>query len=330
MNESLLEQLRRSAGQWVSGETLRQSAGISRMAISKQIRRLVGLGYEIESSPRRGYRLQREPEALDAESMRPRLAGTRFAGGMWEWKQRTESTNDDARALALAGAPEGSVVVADAQERGRGRRGRVWVGGGAGDSLLFSVLLRPPIEPRMGGLLPLLASVALERALAGLGLRGVGIKWPNDVLAGGRKLCGILCEMSLDMDRIESAVLGIGLNVNAGEGDFPEEIRAVACSMRSLGGRTWSRAAVLEAVLRELDGLLTQAWTEGFSGVLDAWRSASVTLGKVVCVTMPDGSRVEGVAEDVAEDGALVLRTGQGGIRRLHSGEILLGPRPAA
>lgn len=319
----LLDSLRRAAPEWVSGEGWGRERGISRVTVSKRIRRLVEAGYEIESSPRKGYRLLREPEDLSEASMRPRLRGTRFAEGHYLYKERTGSTNDDLRSLAREGAPEGSLVVADIQEKGRGRMGRDWFGRSR-HALQMSLLLRPELPPREGTWLPLLAAVAVRRAAERLGVPGAGIKWPNDVLVQGRKLCGILCEMSVDMDRIEFAILGLGLNVNTPLSDFPADLRGTACSIASVTGAPVSRARTMEAVLREMDARLALVG-EGRGGeVLDEWRRTSVTLGREVEVSPSRGDPIVGVAEDVAENGALRVRDAGGRLHTLHSGEVTL------
>lgn len=322
----LLEQLRGAAPGWVSGEVLRQERGVSRMTVSKQVKRLVEAGYEIESSPRKGYRLLREPDGLTEIIMRPRLRHTRFERGRFVHKDATDSTNDDIRAMAREGAPEGSLVVAEIQNQGRGRLGRKWFGR-TGDAVQMSLLLRPPLHPREGTLIPLLAAAAVYRALRSMNVPDVGIKWPNDVLIGDRKVCGVLCEMSVDMDRIEFAILGMGLNVNTPLRDFPVELRETACSLRSVTREPWSRARVMEAVLREMDPLLESAWTGRGECVLRAWREGSVTLGRSVEVRNSRGECLRGVAEDVDGTGALLLKDPMGQTHVLHSGEVSLNPR---
>lgn len=321
----LLDRLRDAAPEWISGEALGRDQGVSRAAVSKRVRRLVEAGYEIESSPRKGYRLIREPEGLSEAVMRARLRDTRFARGRYLFKASTGSTNDDLRAMAREGAPEGSLVVADIQEKGRGRMGRAWYGRSR-DALQMSLLLRPPLPPRESTLLPLLVAVAVRAALERLDVPGAGIKWPNDVLVDGRKLCGILCEMSVDMDRIEFAILGIGLNVNTPLLDFPRELRGVACSIASVTGQPVSRARVMETVLRELDARVQTAWAGRGGEVLDEWRRGSVTLGRRVEVTASRGERVAGVAEDVEDNGALRIRDAAGVAHVVHSGDVTLRP----
>ncbi|MGA0332330.1 MAG: biotin--[acetyl-CoA-carboxylase] ligase [Kiritimatiellia bacterium] len=327
MNIELLNKLRAAAPEWVSSEVLRMPRGVSRAAVSKQIKGLQSAGYEIESSPRKGYRLVRDPDGLRAEQILPLVSDTRFAGGTYVYKELVESTNDEVRNLAEAGAPEGSLVVAEIQEKGRGRRGRVWFGR-PGDSLLFSVLLRPPLTPQEATLIPLLTATAVARALSQAGMEGVGIKWPNDVLVGGRKLCGVLCEMSVDMEGIQYAMLGIGLNVNTPLEKFPPEIRKIACSLSSESGRSWRRVELLPAILRELEMQLRLAWEGDTAGILSGWRERALTLGREIEVVMPNGERMRGIAEDVNERGALLLRDAAGQLHTLHSGEVSLGTRP--
>lgn len=323
MNIHLLEILRQEAPEWVSSEQLRQPSGVSRAAISKQIKGWQALGFEIESSPRKGYRLLRDPDSLQPEVMLPFLAGTRFAKGPFVFKEVTPSTNDDCRQLAEQGAGEGAVVLAEVQERGRGRRGRRWFGR-AGDCLQFSVLLRPPISPQEATLIPLLAATSIARALKEAGVEGVGIKWPNDVLIEGRKVCGVLCEMSVDMEGIQYAMLGIGLNVNTPGERFPVDLQEIACSLASVSGHAWRRDALLVAILKALDGQLALAWQGRFDEILQGWREVAVTLGRRIEVLMPDGRVLKGVAENVNGQGALMLRDDDGCLQALHSGEVSL------
>lgn len=323
----ILEKLREAEGEWVSGEVLRAPFGVSRMAVSKQVRVLRERGFGIETGTRKGYRLVSEAEGLYPELVLPLLQGTRFASAGYRALESTASTNDDIRELAEAGAPEGWVVTAEAQRAGRGRRGRSWFGQ-RGDSLMVSLLLRPPISPSRCGLLPLLTAVAAREALAEQGVEGVGIKWPNDLILDGRKLAGILCEISSDFDAVSHAVIGLGMNVNTAAADFPGAVRGVACSLRMVTGRTWSRLEILAGYLRQMDGYLCEAWRGDFGRMLADWRAASVTLGRSIEVTLPDGSRLQGLARDLDDSGALVFETRRGEIRHLTGGEVSLGLQP--
>jgi len=329
IKQHILETLRAAQGGWVTGETLREPFGVSRVAISKQIRGLKDRGYLIESVTRKGHRLLAEPDDLSPEILYPMLAGTRFANGTIRRLDVTGSTNDDAKELAQAGAVEGSLVLAEFQEKGRGRRGRSWFCR-QGESILASMVLRPPLGPAKCGLLPLLTAVAIREALTALGVEGVGIKWPNDILVRGRKLAGILCEINTDFDRVSYAVVGFGLNVHTTPDAFPEEVRDIACSLRDVTGKVWRRRDVLAEILRRMHLLLDALWAERTEVILEKWRAGNVTLGHTVRVAMPDGTVLSGVAEDLDETGALRLREADGGLRTLSSGEISLGPRAAS
>lgn len=324
MNIDLLKNLRLASPDWVSSEVLRQPSGVSRAAISKQVKALQASGYEIESSPRKGYRLLKDPDRLQPEEIKAKLSGTRFMEGQYIFKEVVESTNDEVKRMAAEGAPEGSLVLAEVQEKGRGRRGRNWFGR-AGDSLQFSVLLRPPLRPQDATLIPLLAATSVYRALKNFGVPDIGIKWPNDVLICGRKLCGVLCEMSVDMEGIQYAMLGIGINVNTPEEQFPVEIRETASSLAIETAKVWRRSDLLVEILREMDLQLEKAWRGDAAGVIENWREGALTLGKSIQVQMPDGSVLAGVAEDVNGQGALQLRDEIGKLHILHSGEVSLG-----
>jgi BirA family biotin operon repressor/biotin-[acetyl-CoA-carboxylase] ligase len=323
MDADLLEQLRDSSPEWISGEVLRRQSGVSRVTISKRIAKLQNLGYQIESSTRKGYRLLAEASVLNAEDLEHRLQGSSLYQHPFVIKHETGSTNDDLRALALEGAPEGTVVVSERQFQGRGRRGRSWFAE-AGDALLFSILLRPPVPPGQGTLIPLLAATAVYRALCRLGVKDVQIKWPNDVLLCGKKVCGILCEMSVSLEGIEYAMLGLGLNVSTTESRFPEEIREIACSLASATGRSWERPVVLTAVLEEMELLIHALWQGDRDEILEGWREGAVTPGQDITVTLADGSSVQGQALGVNDEGALRLWLPDGTEQVFHSGEVTL------
>ena len=324
VKQHILETLRAAGNGWVSGEALREPFGISRAAISKQVNTLKEKGYEIESGPRKGYRLLGEPDDLGAEVVLPLLRGTRFGAAGYRVLRVTQSTNDDALALARAGAGEGAMVLAEQQLAGRGRRGRVWYDK-PGDSLMFSVVLRPPLEPAQCALLPLLAAASVRGGMQFLGFDGVGIKWPNDVLIRGRKFGGILCEMSSEFDRVDHAVIGMGLNINTPAEAFPGEVRDIACSLLTATGTRWKRMEVLAAILQCMDLYLAEAWEGRFERMMTAWREGSVTLGKNIQATLPNGQVIEGMAEALDPSGALVLRERTGHTRLLTGGEVSLG-----
>ena len=244
----------------------------------------------------------------------------------------TGSTNDVAREQARAGAPEGTVIVADRQTQGRGRRGRAWASP-AGTGLWFSILLRPPIPPREAPLLALLAAAAVREAVAEAGAT-VLIKWPNDVVAlVGRKLAGILVEMDATHDRIRHCVVGIGVNVNQRPEDFPPELRAEAVSVRGLAGRPVERVPLLQAILAGFAARYRQALESGFGPLLDEVRRHSATLGRDVWVVETTGEVWEGRAVAIQGDGALLVQPAGGGpARAVYAADVSIRPAgpPAA
>ena len=194
-----------------------------------------------------------------------------------------------------------------------------------GKGIWVSILLRPTFLPQDAPKCTLMAAVAVARAMETFGLRAE-IKWPNDILHEGRKLVGILTEMSAEMDRVNYVVIGIGINVNIAPEDFPEELRATATSLMQMKGEPLPRVAFLQELLRALDDLYTSVQREGFAPVLAAWREYAVTLGQEVRVIGPAGEEFEGVASDIDAEGALLIDTEQGQ-RRVLAGDVSIRPK---
>ena len=244
-----------------------------------------------------------------------------------DWKtttvESTGSTNADLVRAAREGAPEGTVLRAEAQSAGRGRQGRAWVSG-KGDGLYFSVLLRPSVEPVVAATLPLAVGLAVAEAVEPLVGERVEVKWPNDLLVGGRKICGILCEMEAGDGGVRHVVAGIGLNVNLDVARLPADVAPVATSMRAVAGRAFEARAVLDAVLASLDGVYS-AWLSGGLGVLlPRLRKRDALLGRKVSMGLC-GTPVEGVAAGIASSGALLLRKSDGTVEEVFSGEAHIG-----
>lgn len=248
---------------------------------------------------------------------------TRWLGRAWRSLARCRSTNDEAAAWARAGAPHGAVVVADAQEGGRGRFGRVWHSP-PGENLYFSTVVRPPLSPREAPPLTLATAVAVAEAIAEeLGASGVvELKWPNDVLQGGRKVAGILAEMTsrtAPADRVDFVILGIGVNLNTLE--FPEELADRATSLARGTGRAIDRDVFAASLCARLEIWHDRLVAEGPPPVVARWKSFARLFGRTV--TVDNGrARVSGVAEDLDRDGALLLRREDGVVVRVVAGEV--------
>jgi BirA family biotin operon repressor/biotin-[acetyl-CoA-carboxylase] ligase len=315
--ELVLAFLAEAGDEFVSGEAISDKLGLSRASVWKHVEALRGRGYRIDAVPAKGYRLRAIPDRLGALELRP-LLSTHDLGQTLHCLDVVVSTSDVARELAEEGAAHGELVVAERQTGGRGRRGRTWASP-PGLNLYFSAVLRPDLPPQRASEITLAASVALCHAVRQAGVPA-RIKWPNDLVVGGRKLAGILTELAADPDRVEWVVLGVGVNLNALPADFPEEVRAGATSLAMERGQPVPRALFAAAALALLEEWLDRLEGEGFAPVREEWRALSDTLGREVRVAV-DGREVEGVAEDVDETGALLVRSG-GALVRVLSGDV--------
>lgn len=312
----------RAAPEGVSGADLAQRLAISRAAVWARVRELRELGYDIAASPHTGYRLLASPDLLHADDLLARLGRTRIVGRDIRVFQQTSSTNDVIEKFARDGAAEGVVVFAESQTRGRGRLGRAWLSP-AGKGLWFSVLLRPQLRPQAATRITVAAANAVLRALrTHTGLHAT-IKWPNDILAHGRKLVGILTEMSAELDAVKHVILGIGVDVNLTAGELPPDLRKLATSVRIETGQVWNRAELATVILRELDTDYGRLVDGRFAEVADEWEANCSTIGENVIIEAGN-RRVQGRAEALDADGALLVRTQHGRPERIIGGDVML------
>lgn len=329
----LLHYLKHSNGAWISGEALAAGLGISRTAVWKQVRALQGEGYGIESSPRKGYALRKASDLLLPAEIRDGLQTTRFGRQGIAYFPQTDSTNLRARQLAAEGAPEGTLVVAETQLQGRGRRGRGWHSP-AGEGIYASLILRPRIQPQEATQLVLLAAVAVAEALLASAELPFTIKWPNDILVGGKKIAGILLEMSLETERVDHVVIGLGLNVNPPAGGLPPELAGIATSLGAAAGRTFSRAELLRRCLEKLEGLYDRFLAGEREPIRRRWHELAGIVGERVRIAGIDRIYAGRVVE-IDADGFLILESAAGARERILAGDLSLadgGPerfRPA-
>ena len=325
MNETTQRvlQLLKGGGEYLSGEQIGGRIGISRSAVWKHVRDLKKAGYGIVSSPKKGYGLRAVANVPLAAEVTPYL-NTRVLGRTIDYHDAVDSTNLQVAELARLGAVEGAVVVADAQSAGRGRMGRRWESP-AGENLYFSVLLTPNVEPARVPQLALVAAVAVHEGLARCRpeIRTL-IKWPNDLLVGGRKVAGILCEASLEADRVHRVILGVGINVNGT--NLPRQLRASATTLRIAGGREVSRPELLAAVLNRLEARY-EGWLQdgSLSGLLDYFDGHSALNGRTVAAENLSGA-VRGTARGITPTGELVLEKADGALVHLLAGDVHLLP----
>jgi BirA family transcriptional regulator, biotin operon repressor / biotin---[acetyl-CoA-carboxylase] ligase len=313
----------RARPEGVSGAELSRDLGMTRAGVWGHIGQLRALGYDIEASPHLGYRLLSSPDALHADDLYSRLGRTRVMGREIHVFQETTSTNDVASRLARSGVAEGAVVFAESQTKGRGRLGRVWISP-AGKGLWFTVLLRPDMVPSGATRLTVAAATALSRAIAVQTGIVPEIKWPNDILIRGRKVAGILTEMSAELDRVKEVLLGIGMDVNMETADFPAALRKIATSLRIETGQKVNRAELAVAALRELDRDYELVQKGQFETLAEQWQERCSTLGRQVSIRMGDRV-IRGRAESLDDDGALLVRGHHGHLERIIGGDVSLG-----
>jgi BirA family transcriptional regulator, biotin operon repressor / biotin---[acetyl-CoA-carboxylase] ligase len=317
----ILSALRENAD-GVSGAALAEQLKISRAAIWSRIEELRSLGYEIEAGPHFGYRLVGEPDALHADDLLARLGKTKIIGRDIQVFEQTTSTNDVIEKLARDGVREGVVVFAESQTKGRGRLGRKWISP-TRKGLWFSILLRPDLRPQETTQLTVASAIALRRAIFSETNLRAEIKWPNDILIGGKKVAGILTELSAELDKVRHVILGIGIDVNLDANELPNDLKKIATSLKIESGETISRAELAVAILRELDFDSARICGGKFSAVADEWEEHCVTIGKNVTVQIGD-RKIRGRAESLDDDGALLLRTEHGHLERITGGDVTL------
>ncbi len=318
----ILKILRAADDGSVSGTELSQELGVSRAAVWARIQELRSLGYDVEASPHLGYRLLSCPDVLHTDDLMSRLGQIRVIGRDIQVFEETTSTNDVIERLARDGVKEGVVVFAESQTKGRGRLGRKWVSPPR-KGLWFSVLLRPDRRPQEITQLTVASATALRRAIQShTGLKPE-IKWPNDVLVRGKKVAGILTELSGELDHVRYVILGIGVDVNLTPGEFPPDLRKLATSLKVELGKSVSRAELAVAVLRELDQDYARIASGQFAAVADEWEEHCTTIGHEVVIRTGE-RQIRGRAESLGEDGALLLRTDHGHLERIVGGDLTL------
>ena len=304
MKGQILSALRERGG-YLSGVTLSQQLGISRVSIWKHIRGMAEDGYVIEASPR-GYKLVSSPDRLlpyEFPDLEQRI----------HYFPEIDSTMDAARELAKEGAEEGTIVIAEVQTRGRGRLSREWLSPEGG--IYFTVILRPRISPAYAPRINLMAAVAVAATIRKLFGLKAELKWPNDVLLAGKKVCGILAEMDAEMDVVNFVNVGIGINANTPVPKFNK----TATSLSDELGRQVSRREFLRALLTEMDKRQARLMK---SELLQEWRNLSGTLNKRVSITSLD-EEVTGQAVDIDATGALLVRSKDGSLKTVLVGDCV-------
>jgi BirA family biotin operon repressor/biotin-[acetyl-CoA-carboxylase] ligase len=299
-------------GEWVSGEEIAKRLAISRAAVWKQIQVLRQRGYEVSASTGKGYKLAKKPDLLDADRISCGLK-TKWLGRDMRISDEVGSTN--AAALSLArDCPNGTVILAETQKEGRGRLSRPWASPPGG--IWMSLILKPKMPLNLVYQINMAASVALCRAFSSMFCLDAGIKWPNDLLIRELKISGILMEVGAEVDRLDYAVVGLGLNANNNPSGFPAEWRTT--SLAAQLGHDIDRCELICRILEEIEVAYENM---GSKEIYEEWRSRSLTLNRLVRITSTAGDLV-GEAVDLAEDGALLLQIGDE-LKRVLAGDCI-------
>ncbi len=317
MKNLILNKLKETDG-FLSGEELSGLLGVSRTAVWKQINELRKEGYAIESSSKKGYKLNELPDLLDEREIRL-LPGQQLGSNLIHLEE-VDSTNNYAKKIANDNCPHGTVVIAEKQTLGRGRVGRTWESE-SNNGLWFSIILRPSLQPEEVQLITLAASVAVVEGI--YGEQGVccGIKWPNDIILDNCKLCGILTELSAEPGHVNHVIVGIGVNVNQDSEDFGAAISGRATSLKIHTGHKQSRVRLLESILSSFDEIYLDLLKGNTIKIIERWNKYSVTLGKEIRVVSKDVEYF-GVAQSIASDGKLVVKCKDGTLKEISAGEV--------
>ena len=302
--------------EFVSGETISKELNITRASVWKYIEQLRAKGYVIDAQPHRGYCLISLPEEIVACEVKLDLGTSLFGSEILVFPE-LDSTNSHAVNFARTGQTEGTAIIAERQSKGKGRLGRTWISPEGG--LYCSIILRPPVTLQEAPEITLFGAVSLCHLLSKTFGLAAQVRWPNDILIGQKKVAGILTELEAEQDRVHFVILGIGINCNTALNLLPETATSIAEEL----GKPVSRTVVARELLRSLESFYTLWLEKGFSEIANLWRQHSSILGKIVRVRFRDDN-LEGVATDIDEQGALIIRLDNGIMKKVTAGDVTL------
>lgn len=319
LRKELLDAFTNAGDSYLSGQHIAELLGCTRTAVWKHIEELRKEGFELEAVRRKGYRIVKTPETITADELRLGLK-TNFIGKNIHYEESVESTQKIAHRLTYEDAPEGTVVIAEEQLSGRGRMNRKWHSPKY-TGIWMSIILRPNIPLPKAPQLTLLAAVAIVQAIEDITGVLPEIKWPNDILINGKKVTGILTELEAEADRINSIIIGIGMNVNQTIEDFPPDLENIATSLFIEKGEKVSRADVIKGIFMNLEKLYLLYLEEGFLPIKLLWESYAISIGRKITARTLTHSIV-GKAQGITEDGVLIIEDDNGKIHQVYSADI--------
>lgn len=319
MKDKILHLLKENEDDFISGQLISEKLGVTRTAVWKYINMLKCEGYEIESVSKRGYRLRVSPDILTQEEINQKL-NTKFIGKNIEYFESIDSTNTKAKELALKDACEGTIVIAEEQTMGRGRLGRTW-SSPKYKGISMSIILRPEVDPLDVPKITQIGAAAVILTFKSLKI-DTYVKWPNDIILNNKKLCGILTEMSGELNKVNYVVIGIGVNANIALEEFPEDIRDKATSVLRETQKKIVRKDLVSSILNNFEELYKAFESNGdVSRVIDICRKNSILIGKDVRIINPRYEKV-GKVLNLDDSGELVVQMEDGSIEKIISGEV--------
>jgi BirA family transcriptional regulator, biotin operon repressor / biotin---[acetyl-CoA-carboxylase] ligase len=319
MKEKIINLLKENENNFISGEKISESLGVTRAAVWKYIKTLKEEGYEIESVSRKGYRLISSPDLLTYEELSP-ILNNKIIGKSIIYLDSVDSTNTYAKRLAAEGAEEGTVVISEEQTSGRGRLGREWISPKY-KGIWMSIILRPDMEPMSVPGITQVAAAAVSKALRSLGVKAY-IKWPNDIILNYKKICGILTEMSGEINKVNYVIVGIGINVNTEEWEFPEEVKDTATSLKIEQGVGIERKRLAAKILDDFKELYEEiVMKNSIKTSIEICRKYSILIDKEVKI-INRGNEAIAKAIGLSEDGKLIVKYKDGKIDEIISGEV--------
>lgn len=318
LKKKILKMLKQNKDDFLSGEKISDKFGVSRSAIWKHINTLKEEGYEIQSVPRKGYRIISSPDILTLEEVEGYLT-TDFIGRNIYYFDSLSSTNIKAKEIATK-SQEGIIVIAEEQTKGRGRLGRNWLSP-KGKGIWMSIILKPKVDPIKVAKITLIGAAAVNQGLKDIGIKSY-IKWPNDIVIDGKKVCGILTEMSCELNMINYVIMGIGINVNLDKEDFSKDLIDIATSLKSIAGEKIDRKRLLAYILNNFEKLYIPFKEEGdISKTIKICKENSILIEKEVRIIMGDTQKI-GKVLDIDDKGQLVVKYTDGKIEEIFSGEV--------
>lgn len=320
MKEDIIRALKQNVNKYISGEQLSELLGVSRTAVWKWINQLKAEGYIIESQTKLGYKLIGSPGTLFSYEIEPYM-NTKLIGKHIMYFDTLDSTNNEAKRMAEKSFENGTVLIADEQRSGRGRLGRNWVSP-KGKGIWLTIMLKPQIAPKDASKMTIIAALAAIRAIRLVCKVEPKIKWPNDIVLKGKKICGILTEMNAEMDEIHYLVVGIGVNANLDEDDFDETLLDKATSLKEETKSEVDRKILTASILNEFETLYNDFIKEvSIEKFFEEYKNSSATIGQQVKLIDRKGETI-GFAEDLNIEGQLMVRKEDGVLIEVTSGEV--------